>query len=777
LFRGDNDHCTREKRYLRPDGRIVWTNVEATVARDTDGRPLHLILVVEDITTRREAEQALLELQQQLERRVADRTGELQRANSFLAESVRQRQLSEAALAASEADLRAVLANAQDAYVNVDADGIVREWNLEAEHTFGWSRHEAVGRTLDDLIVPTGAERGPWERLRGSVGSGSPPRANRRRTLPAQCRDGQVIPCEVTITRLPESGRGHLFAMFMHDISDRLAAEQRVARSEGRLAAIVNDQTEIVCRFDEKGLLVFANRACRELFGLTEDSFSRASWRDVVAPEDLPGVIERLKTMTATTPVVVTEHRIVGAVGDIRWAEFVNRGFFDAAGTVVEVQTVGRDITERKRLALRLGEATDRLQDLYDHAPCGYHSIGPDGRFMQINDVALSWLECPRDEVIGHLGPRDFTDEAGRQQFAACLPRFVEEGRVGPLEFELHGRRGTVRRVSLSATAVRDEQRRFVMSRTVMFDVTELHRMRQELLAANRQQHLMLDNDLVGIVKLKDRRAVWHNRAFGRMFGYEGNELVGQSARVLYPDEKAFAALGEAAYPVLASGQTFRAQVPMARKSGDILWIDTSGAMLSPETGESIWLMQDVTETKRHQDRIEAMAFQDMLTGLPNRTMLLDRLRQAIAASARSKRCLAVCFMDLNGFKAVNDTLGHEAGDEVLREVALRLSACVRSDDTVARLGGDEFVLLLTQLDEPADAQAVLQRAAEAVDQPVLLSDGRTARVSGAMGVAFYPFEATDATTLLQIADRAMYEAKRASRPVATGLMALQELL
>jgi diguanylate cyclase (GGDEF)-like protein/PAS domain S-box-containing protein len=295
-----------------------------------------------------------------------------------------------------------------------------------------------------------------------------------------------------------------------------------------------------------------------------------------------------------------------------------------------------------------------------------------------------------------------------------------------------------------------------------MYDITELARVRKEVAALNRQQAAMLDNDLVGIVKLKDRRAVWENRALARMFGYGPGELDGQHARILYADDASYEALGQAAYPVISTGGTYRTQLRLIRKDGSPIWVDMSGAMISAEADEAMWMMLDITAMKEHEQAVERIAFHDALTGLPNRILLADRLRQAIPLAERLNSLVAVCFIDLDGFKAVNDKLGHAAGDRLLQVVGQRLQDCVRGNDTVARLGGDEFVLLLTHLQSRDECHRVLARVVKSIGEPVDVGDGGFGRVSASIGVAFCPDDGRDGHQLLQVADRAMYAAKMA---------------
>lgn len=163
-------------------------------------------------------------------------------------------------------------------------------------------------------------------------------------------------------------------------------------------------------------------------------------------------------------------------------------------------------------------------------------------------------------------------------------------------------------------------------------------------------------------------------------------------------------------------------------------------------------------------DALKQVAYRDSLTGLPNRHLLLDRIEQAMAFSERNHKRFAVCFMDLDGFKAVNDNHGHEAGDQVLREVGHRVQLCLRNNDTVARLGGDEFVILLTEINDDTAFEEVLTRVQSAIQQPMLVAEDVTVQISSSIGVTVYPSDDSAPSVLLEHADQAMYLAKRSGK-------------
>jgi len=170
-------------------------------------------------------------------------------------------------------------------------------------------------------------------------------------------------------------------------------------------------------------------------------------------------------------------------------------------------------------------------------------------------------------------------------------------------------------------------------------------------------------------------------------------------------------------------------------------------------------LFTDISSIKEHEKELEHLAQHDALTALPNRFLLKDRLLQAIAEAKRYQTYLAVVYIDLDGFKAVNDTYGHAMGDELLIVVSRHIASIIRQNETVARLGGDEFLVLLSDLDVPEMCEPILQRFIELLNEPIVI-DGITLHASASIGVSFYPNEKEDTENLIENADKAMYHAK-----------------
>ncbi len=255
------------------------------------------------------------------------------------------------------------------------------------------------------------------------------------------------------------------------------------------------------------------------------------------------------------------------------------------------------------------------------------------------------------------------------------------------------------------------------------------------------------------------------NNAFSELTGYDREEALGRNPRFLqsghHPPET-YAAL----WQVLCEQGLWHGELWNRRKDGRMIaelmtiWAvkDHGGAIT-----HYIGIFSDITTSKQSERRLQQMAYHDALTRLPNRVLLLDRLQNDIARTDRQNSLLAVCYLDLDGFKPVNDLLGHTAGDQLLINVAERLRHCVRESDTVARLGGDEFVVLIADLTRIEECHNTLNRLLQALAEPYAIGD-QSFEVTASIGVTLYPQDGSDADTLLRHADQAMYLAKQAGR-------------
>lgn len=440
----------------------------------------------------------------------------------------------------------------------------------------------------------------------------------------------------------------------------------------------------------------------------------------------------------------------------------------------------------QKDLQRQLESALADARDLYLKAPFGYYSLNSAGEIIQLNEELLIWLEAEEGDLLGTPIAQYF-DAAGQELFRSQFPRFRRDGRIEGLEFRLTGTKGKTRQVSVSASAVYNTDGSLLRTRSVMFDITELKAAKSHL-ETQRQLLSGIVESLPYGVALFDEQLLLHryNKRFQEMLGYPDEVLAKEGfsfgdlirlnvARGDYGDQT-----WEAVYGKLGSLMRQRIGTHFERQTHDGRWIDITG--IAVFEGWTLITYVDITASKHATLNLENaqktalkaiedqkvayaethfIAFHDALTGLPNRRLFAERTEQAADIAVQANHKLAICYLDLDGFKQVNDTHGHDVGDKLLMTVSKRLTQCVRGHDTVGRLGGDEFVLLLTNLEGDQEINAVLQRILQTIAEPVSIDMHITAHVSASLGYSLFPDDAQDMGLLMRYADTAMYQAKK----------------
>ena len=260
-------------------------------------------------------------------------------------------------------------------------------------------------------------------------------------------------------------------------------------------------------------------------------------------------------------------------------------------------------------------------------------------------------------------------------------------------------------------------------------------------------------------------RIAWVNDAFCRLSGYAREEAIGADARLLRPARHG-RDYERAMFESVLGGRPWQGEVVECRRDGSAYTVTQVVSPLVDAGGRVthfVVIQQDVSAGVEERARLRHLAYHDMLTDLPNRAAFIGLLGDAIAQATARERHVAVMFLDLDRFKEVNDSLGHEAGDRLLKAVAARIRACIRRSDTVARLGGDEFAIVLRNLQGPEVADTLAQKLVKSIAQPFAFDSVR-ARTSASIGISLYPEDGRRADDLLARADAAMYQAKAQGR-------------
>jgi diguanylate cyclase (GGDEF)-like protein/PAS domain S-box-containing protein len=458
----------------------------------------------------------------------------------------------------------------------------------------------------------------------------------------------------------------------------------------------------------------------------------------------------------------IFKHRL--ASGEVRDVEVYS--------TPIEVARDGRpllfsivhDISERVRAEASQRESEEKLRNLYELSPLGIALTDWSGRCLEFNGAFQRICGYSDEELKAldywTLTPRKYHADEARQ-----LDSLLRTGQYGPYEKEYVRKDGSVVPLRLNGVLVtgRDGQK-YIWS--IVEDITERKKAEVDLRIAatafeSREGTMVTD---------ADARILRVNRAFTDLTGYAASEVVGQNPRLLKSDRHD-ADFYRRLWETIGRTGGWQGEIWDRRKNGEVYpkWLtisavkDGDGAVTHYVATHS-----DITERKKAEEKINELAFFDQLTGLPNRTLLIDRLKQAMNASTRSGSHGALLFIDLDNFKTLNDTLGHDMGDLLLKQVAQRLNACVRAGDTVARLGGDEFVLVLAGLSAHATEAAT---QAETVAEKILVAFNETYRLDEApyqctssIGATLFNGHDSSIDDLLKQADLAMYKAKAAGR-------------
>ena len=367
-----------------------------------------------------------------------------------------------------------------------------------------------------------------------------------------------------------------------------------------------------------------------------------------------------------------------------------------------------------------------------------------------------------QEEAIGNKIGDLIKSGAQSNEFYEAMWKTILDGQVWHGELINKRKDGTLYHDETTITPVRIESDKITHFIAVKQNITERKRIEENL----RLSASVFENSNDGILITNDSNQIIDiNQAVSTITGYAREEMLGNNPRMFQSGRHEISFYQELWKSVNETGH-WRGEICNRKKSGEFYIESLDISALKNTNGEIdhyVAIFNDITSEKENQKKMERMAHFDALTQLPNRTLLADRLEQGVARTDRENELLAVCFLDLDEFKPINDNYGHQIGDKLLINVATRISKILRAVDSMARIGGDEFVFLITCLKDIDELELILSRIMEAVAAPHFIDDFDL-RVSASIGVTLYPFDDAEPDVLLRHADQAMYMAKRAGR-------------
>jgi diguanylate cyclase (GGDEF)-like protein/PAS domain S-box-containing protein len=643
----------------------------------------------------------------------------------------------------------------------VAADTVLKGCLLDAAADPAWAAHPLVGslphvRFCFVLPLPSGGQQNPtWLALLDAA-----PRSPAElaaclpglQTLASHAGHLQELIRQQQRSAHLTQGREERLGKALHESESRLNLTEHTA---GVGSWSVNITTGQIQHSDEYASILGL------MPGETVDDLAAMVQR--YTPEWRMGIRQRLERCAQTGEAFDEEIQVQVPGMSPKWVRTVGNAVRDADGQILRIQGAVQDISAQKhaqqetlRLAMRLTTTLASITEAFvtlDRQCC----------FTYLNQESERLLQKTTAELLGQEVWHDFNTGLA-QRLRMQLGLALKTNRRVELEdfFPSLGKWLEVRAYP------------FAEGLAVYFrDVTERRRSQEQLMLLETSVARL--NDIVAIAEAgsgpdDEPRMVFVNDAFEKQTGYSRAEVLGQSPRILLELDPAMVKLLELAKGLKVTRQA-RTELMVQRKNGASFWVELEVVSVQASAEEvTHWVAvgRDITQRKNAEDMIRHLAFYDPLTDLPNRQLLLDRLQKALSQSARTGQHGALMFIDLDNFKILNDTLGHHMGDQLLQQVARRLTNSVRKTDTVARLGGDEFVVMVDDLSTDRGAAASKSRA---LSEKVLNMLREPFQIAGhqhfatpSIGVTSFSGEQSDVSELLKQADLAMYQAKSLGR-------------
>jgi diguanylate cyclase (GGDEF)-like protein/PAS domain S-box-containing protein len=578
--------------------------------------------------------------------------------------------------------------------------------------------------------------------------------------------DGRVL--DVTFSPIVVGGAPAGVSVFGKDVTETEKAEVAIANAERKYRSIFNGALEGMFQTTVDGRTLAANPSLARMLGYdSAESFTAATtdwahqvWAD---PADRARFMQELED---TGELRGSEQRFKRRDGTILWVSANCRQTFAADGLTPVHEGFIEDITERRRAAAALALSEARFTTFFDSNGSVMLLIDPStGAIRAANQAAAAFYGYAQEELVGM--PIRQLNTLPPEELRATFQRLLNR-EANHFYFRHRLASGEEREVGVYTSLIEAEGTTLVSS--IIHDVTDRKNAADALRKSEERYRAAFETslDALAIVRISDAKIIEVNQALLDILGYERHEVVGRTTLEtgLWADLFDRQRLLET---VIQNSYCRDMEFKYRKKNGETIWGLTSASIVDFD-GEpcTLAVTRDMSEAKAAENTIKDLAFYDPLTHLPNRRLLRDRLQQTLVSSARSLRKQALLFVNLDEFKMLNDTLGHQAADLLLVEVARRMTGCLHDTDTVARLGSDEFAVILEDLDEldedaATQARQIAERLLACVRRPYML-EGHRCHCTASIGISVFGDKPATTNELMQQADIALSNAKSAGR-------------
>ncbi|MBL6946764.1 MAG: EAL domain-containing protein, partial [Rhodospirillales bacterium] len=537
------------------------------------------------------------------------------------------------------------------------------------------------------------------------------------------------------------------------DVTEKQRAELALRDSERNLRTVVSNVPIVLFALDADGVFTLSEGKGLGSLGLEPGEIVGQSVFEVY--KDYPYIL-RCVRQALEGSVVQASVEVGDQVFDCTYSPVK-----DEDDCISGVIGVAANITGKRNSHRERDESEERFRSLIEGSLLGIviHRFG-EPIFVNQAFATILGYDSPEEIIrLGSLNQLYHPDEIERiEKIRADLMA----GRPAPPQFDIRARRRDGTEVLLEAQARVVNWCGSPVIQSTVVDITDRQRMLDDLkklsVAVEQSPASVMITDPDGTIE-------YVNDKFVELTGFSADESIGQNSRILKsgktpPDRY------EEMWRTITAGREWRGELHNRKKNGESYWEYASISPVKNADGvitNYIAVKEDITLRKENEKRLIQQANYDEVTTLPNRVLAFDRLSQGIESAKRNRDKVGLLFIDLDRFKAINDTLGHAVGDRALKEAGERIRSCLRAEDTVARLGGDEFAVIMTGLKQPMDAEPITQKIMEAFTPPFIL-EGREIFLTPSIGITISPDDGTDPASLMSNADAAMYQAKESGR-------------
>jgi len=663
----------------------------------------------------------------------------------------------EAALRKSELIYRSTLEQMLDSYYQVDLAGNFIFANDATCRNLGYDKDELKGKNYRTIMTEED-QKYVYDIYHRVFLTGEPNKGFSQRVIR---KDGSTSYIESSVSLLrDEKGNPTGFTCAGREETERRQLEQTVRKSEERYRTILEQMYDSYYEVDLAGNFTYVNDSvCRNLFYTREELLGK-NFGFSVPPDEIKNMFLAFNEVFRTGQTnKAFSHRILRRDGKILHAETSIELRKDETGQPIGFRSISRDVTERRRLEEALLEEKNFTDSVLDSMPGIFYALDEKGDFIRWNKnfeqvTGYSGAELCKMNALATIAEKD------RDLVAGKISDVFTQG-YASVEAGMLAKNGIKTRYLLTGARVGIGDRTYLVGMGI--DMTERTNAELALKQSEERYRALFDSSIELVYVLDfEGRFLDANRAILELIGYGKEEISSLEVTSLFDPEDLpgiMEMLREAGTPGLYKDMM---EFKLRRKDGSYVYVEAQSSLIrrdgKPYAIQGI--ARDITERKMFEQKLSEMATHDFLTELPNRVLLNDRFTVALAQARRNKNRLAIIAIDLDRFKSVNDTLGHQAGDELLKAISKRLKNLVRSSDTVARMGGDEFLLLMPELHMTEDAIKIIDKIAAAFKEAFII-EGSRLNMSASMGLAIYPDDGEDIDSLMRKSDAAMYNIKR----------------